>query len=96
VSFELRATNFALDEIVNWSDFSSETARSGPNNLGISLYQQSLYESISATDLNLGWSKVDQAFIDLPRTFVVYVNETQQRQIAIEIEDFVGPMDSDA
>ena len=97
VSLEVRATNFALDEIVNWSDFTTETDPSGPNNLGIDIFGTSLLEldCLRGVDnSHLGWEYIDDDFLDMPRTFAVYVNETQQRQIAIEIEDLVGPMDS--
>ena len=94
----MRATNFALDEIVNWSDFTSETDRSGPNNLGYTVKSENLDGTFSSS--NWLWLELllTDEFFNLPRTFLVFANETQQRQIAIEIEDLVGSafVDSDA
>ena len=95
VSYEIVATNFALDELINWSDFTSETA-DGPNNKSVTLMAPRELETCITINEALPWSAFSDEFLNLPRTFVAFVNETQQRQIAIEIEDLVGPMDSDA
>ena len=97
VRLEFRAANFALDEIINWSDYTSET-QPGPNNVGLNYGYYTLNGEHNFGSVTTPHEFADNypGFIDLPRTFVVFVNQTKERQFAFEVEDIVRPMDSDA
>ena len=77
VSFELRAPNLALNEIVNWPDFTSEAEKEA-NNLSRTISTDWLVESIPANSLTHYHENMGDDFIDIPRTFIVYKNETAE------------------
>ena len=67
--------NLALNEIVNWPDFTSETEK-GANNLSWTISTDCLVKAIPTKDLTHYYENIDDDFIDMPRTFPAYENKT--------------------
>jgi len=93
VDIEVSATNFALDEIIHWSDYTTQTL-GPPNHYLVHLIHGQELDHCTSFAEYVPLTTFPHDMLNLPRTFIVFDNHSQQRQIAIEIDDLVGPVDS--